>query len=196
MLLSTCTTQRSFAIDSVLSVHTGCPGRANNEIVANDDWKLGFEPQACTLDPDPKNVDAALPLGGNFALEPGETVVIRVAHHKDSVRNNFQLRVLPDSDGITDPIDNCSEDVNTGQDDTDADDCGNLCDADYDQSGIVGFADFLEFAAAFGSGDEEKCHVEPIPGCTVGFGDFFFFAGAFGSTPGPSGTTTGTTACP
>jgi hypothetical protein len=102
-----------------------------------------------------------------------------------------------DSDGVCDQIDNCVEDFNTGQDDTDGDDCGNLCDCDYDQNGICGFNDFLLFAAAFGTtGDEEKCHVEPIPGCAVGFDDFLFFAGGFGGIPGPSGTTAGTTACP
>jgi hypothetical protein len=109
-----------------------------------------------------------------------------------------------DNDGVEDAIDNCSEDVNGGQDDTDADDCGNLCDCDYKQSGFCEFGDFLQFAGAFGippfppfpPTDEEKCHVEPIPGCTVGFADFLFFAGGFGSPPGPSGTTAGTTACP
>ena len=102
-----------------------------------------------------------------------------------------------DRDGVGDQIDNCSIDINTGQDDTDGDDCGNLCDCDYDQSGTCDFNDFLEFAGAFGTtGDEEKCHEEPIPGCTVGFNDFLFFAGGFGGAPGPSGTTAGTTACP
>jgi hypothetical protein len=102
-----------------------------------------------------------------------------------------------DGDGVGDQLDNCSEDVNTGQDDTDEDDCGNLCDADYEDSGVVGFTDFLEFAVAFGTTtDPEKCHVEPIDGCTVGFPDFLYFATAFGSPPGPSGTTAGTTRCP
>jgi hypothetical protein len=101
-----------------------------------------------------------------------------------------------DADGVGDVIDNCSEDPNTAQDDTDTDDCGNLCDADYEDSGVVGFPDFLQFASAFGSGDQEKCHVEPIPGCTVGFPDFLYFASAFGGVPGPSGTTAGTTRCP
>jgi hypothetical protein len=98
MLLSTCATQRSFGIDTVVSVHTGCPGKTNNEIVANDDWGLGLGSArlACTLDPHPKNVDAAVPLEGFFALDPGETVVIRVAHHDDSVRENFDLKVLPE----------------------------------------------------------------------------------------------------
>jgi hypothetical protein len=101
-----------------------------------------------------------------------------------------------DSDGVEDQIDNCSKDVNTGQDDTDVDNCGNLCDADYDNSGIVGFPDLFQFALAYGSNDEEKCHNEPIPGCTVGFMDWGFFATKYSLSPGPSGTTAGTTACP
>ena len=101
-----------------------------------------------------------------------------------------------DSDGVADNIDNCSEDANTGQDDTDVDGCGNICDADYDDGGKVGFPDFGEFVGAFASTDMEKCHVEPIPGCVVGFPSFGKFVAMFGSVPGPSGPTTGTTACP
>jgi hypothetical protein len=201
MVVSTCSTQRSFAIDTVLSVHTACPGRPNNEILENDDSALGLVPLACVNDPAPVGVDAALPLGGAYALDPGETVVIRVAHHDDSIRNNFELRVLavpepcPDW-GCSIDIDNCLEAHNLGQDDTDRDDCGNLCDADYDNTGIVGFPDFGQFVAAFLTTDEEKCHVEPIPGCTVGFPDFGAFVSMFLTSPGPSGTTAGTTACP
>jgi hypothetical protein len=101
MVLSTCSTQRSYAIDTVLSVHAGetvqdrCPGKANNQIIGNDDWDLGLT-QACELFGDPKNVDSAVPLGGSYALAPGETVVIRVAHHDDSTVNNFTLNVLPE----------------------------------------------------------------------------------------------------
>ena len=99
-------------------------------------------------------------------------------------------------DGASDPIDNCIEDCNPSQDDTDQDDCGNLCDADYDNNGIVGFPDFGAFVGAFGSTNEEFCHTEPIPGCTVGFPDFGFVVANFGVVPGPSGPTAGTTACP
>jgi hypothetical protein len=197
MVLYTCGTQRSFAIDTTLSVHTGCPGKRNNEIVANDDWTLGLANQACFGTASPNNLDSAVPLAGANRLEDGETVVIRVAHHDDSVRGNFELRVLAPPEPCTHcSIDNCLDVSNLGQDDTDSDDCGNLCDADYDNNGIVGFPDFGQFVAAFGTNDEEKCHNEPIPGCTVGFPDFGFFVSAFGGLPGPSGTTAGTTACP
>jgi hypothetical protein len=101
-----------------------------------------------------------------------------------------------DGDGVADAIDNCSEAVNPGQDDTDLDDCGNLCDADYDQNGFIGFPDLAEFAQAFSTADAEKCHIEPIPGCTVGIPDYGFFYANTGGIPGPSGTTAGTTACP
>ena len=90
-----------------------------------------------------------------------------------------------DGDGFDDVIDNCDLKPNPGQDDTDADGCGNLCDADYDNVETVGFFDFLEFAGAFGTTDEEKCHFEPIPGCTVGFNDFLIFADLYGDPPGP-----------
>ena len=105
---------------------------------------------------------------------------------------------LPDSDGdgVSDSSDNCSDAANPGQDDTDGDDCGNLCDADYDNNGSHGFTDFGLFAPAFGTNDEEMCHIEPIPGCTVTFADFGFYLGNFGGIPGPSGTTAGTIECP
>lgn len=101
-----------------------------------------------------------------------------------------------DGDGIGDAIDNCSEAVNAAQDDTDADDCGNLCDADYDQTGTIVVADFNGFRGAFGQPIPLYKGVEPVVGANVAVSDFNFFRGAFGGTPGPSGTTAGTLACP
>ena len=101
-----------------------------------------------------------------------------------------------DADGVADSIDNCSESFNDGQDDTDSDDCGNICDADYSQTGIVSLADFGAFSAAFSGGDELFCHVQDIPGCIVGLDDFGYYSAAFSFPPGPSGTTSGTAACP
>jgi hypothetical protein len=102
-----------------------------------------------------------------------------------------------DLDGVEDAVDNCSDAANAVQDDTDADDCGNLCDADYDNSGTVGFPDFGFFSQCFGTTNELCQHVEPIGGGRlVGFPDFGFFTANFSTVPGPSGPTAGTTACP
>ena len=100
-----------------------------------------------------------------------------------------------DNDGVGDQIDNCSEDANTGQDDTDGDDCGNLCDANFTQSGQVGFGDFGEFGQYFGTTNQNYKLTEPVTN-PVGFGDFGIFSQLFGSFPGPSGTTAGTLECP
>jgi hypothetical protein len=95
--ISTCKTQNSFGIDTVLSVHEGCPGTKFNEIRANDDWKLGLSPNECTGVVGPgKFLDSALPIGGVYGVAVGETVVIRVSHHDDSIRGNFELRILPE----------------------------------------------------------------------------------------------------
>jgi hypothetical protein len=108
-----------------------------------------------------------------------------------ALANSFDL------DGVEDTVDNCSERVNFAQDDTDADDCGNVCDADYDNDGTVGFADFGFFTSCFGTTNELCQHVEPIGGGRIaGFADFGFFTSDFGTNPGPSGPTAGTTACP
>jgi hypothetical protein len=100
-----------------------------------------------------------------------------------------------DLDGVGDRLDNCSEASNPNQDDTDVDDCGNLCDADYDNDGVVGFGDFGFYRDCFGKINPLCDHTEPI-GDTIGFADFGFFMANFSGVPGPSGTTAGTTACP
>ena len=102
-----------------------------------------------------------------------------------------------DDDGIGDALDNCSERSNPAQVDTDLDDCGNVCDADYDQNGIVTIGDFGAFVQAFGTTNNLYQHTPPInPTTSVSIGDFGFYGQNFGSVPGPSGLTAGTTACP
>ncbi len=105
---------------------------------------------------------------------------------------------LPDSDGdgFADAFDNCSDTVNPGQVDSDGDDCGNVCDADYDQTGVVGFLDTFKFGDEWAGTNPIFCHTAPILPCIVGFPDLGFLVANFGSSPGPSGTTLGTTACP
>jgi len=110
MMLMTCATQRSFGIDTVLSVHEGTTvaerctqSPSQNEALENDDHLLGLLPLACQNDPQPTNLDSALPLSGFYALDPGETVVIRIAHHTDSTRNPFEFRLLPESTATPTP---------------------------------------------------------------------------------------------
>ncbi len=102
-----------------------------------------------------------------------------------------------DGDGVPDNLDNCAVRPNPDQVDTDGDDCGNLCDADYNQRGIVDIGDLGFFLQCFGTNNPLCQHTPPINATTVAsIGDFGFFAQSFASPPGPSGTTAGTTACP
>jgi len=102
-----------------------------------------------------------------------------------------------DGDGVADRNDNCLIVNNADQVDTDADDCGNLCDADYNQSGTVDIGDFGFFLRCFGTNNPLCQHTPPINSTTLAsLGDFGFFLGHFGLAPGPSGTTAGTVACP
>jgi len=103
-----------------------------------------------------------------------------------------------DGDGVLDNFDNCSLKMNPAQDDTDGDDCGNLCDADYTQDGLVKINDFGQFSVVFGmTGHPLQQHVEPISAANVvAVNDFGYLSSAFGGGTGPSGTTAGTTACP
>jgi hypothetical protein len=113
--------------------------------------------------------------------------------------NNFHVHEPDfDGDGIADNLDNCSVAQNPDQVDTDADDCGNLCDADYNQNGRVDTGDFGFFLReCFGQNNQLCQHTPPINSTTlVSIADFGFFLQNFGGVPGPSGLTAGTTACP
>ena len=93
--------------------------------------------------------------------------------------------------------DNCSDVANSDQDDTDGDGCGNLCDADYGQTGTTNFADFTTFAGAFLTATPNVKLTEPVGGgAQVNFGDFTVFIGRYLLPAGPSGITSGTIACP
>ena len=108
----------------------------------------------------------------------------------------------PDSDGdaVADADDNCLLKFNPDQIDTDADGCGNQCDADFTQDGTVGSGDFFRMAGAYGSlvpPASPNIDVGPDPpDGVIGAADFFILGTSYGGPPGPSGTTSGTTACP
>lgn len=60
-----------------------------------------------------------------------------------------------DADQVADFIDNCVMVANSDQRDTDADGIGNMCDADFDNNGIVDEKDTSQFAKRFGSDDPD-----------------------------------------
>jgi hypothetical protein len=93
--IHTCSTQRSFGIDTVLSIHESCPGNANSEVIADDDWKFGADPTACVGNGAPNLLDSGVVLSLSHLAE-GETAYIRVSHHADSVEGPISLRVLPE----------------------------------------------------------------------------------------------------
>ncbi len=89
-----------------------------------------------------------------------------------------------DGDGVVDTQDNCILIINPDQRDSNADGFGNICDADLDNNGQVGFSDFSLFRVSFGSNDADA----DFDGSgQVGFSDFSLFRVMFGKPPGPSG---------
>jgi hypothetical protein len=88
-----------------------------------------------------------------------------------------------DGDGIPDEQDNCTLQPNDDQRDTDNDGYGNACDADFDNSGFVNFADLATFKQAFGSTDEAA---DFDNSGFVNFADLAAFKELFGAPPGPS----------
>jgi hypothetical protein len=77
----------------------------------------------------------------NFVYSNTRTFTISVTTGIDS-----------DGDGVYDAVDNCSMTSNPGQQDTDGDGYGNMCDADLDNDGFVGPNDYTKFGQAWWSG--------------------------------------------
>ncbi len=90
-----------------------------------------------------------------------------------------------DGDGIVDISDKCPKTPNPGQQDTDGDGYGNICDADLDNDGAVGFQDFNIFKAAWLatslSGNWNPDADLDSDG-VIGFQDFTIFKGRWLST--------------
>lgn len=61
-----------------------------------------------------------------------------------------------DGDGIDDLADNCPQQANPGQQDSDGDGYGNVCDGDFNNDGAVNFADLAAMRLAFFTTDPAK----------------------------------------
>ena len=89
-----------------------------------------------------------------------------------------------DGDGVPDVSDNCTALPNASQTDADQDGFGNRCDPDYNQDGVVNFADLARMKLAFFQNDAV---VDLSGDGLVNFTDLAFLKAKFFQGPGPSG---------
>jgi len=83
-----------------------------------------------------------------------------------------------DGDNIPDLVDNCRLTLNSGQQDTDNDGYGNMCDADLDNDGFVGIFDFNIFKSAWLSdmgGENYNPSADFDSDGDVDYADFYIF---------------------
>ena len=109
------------------------------------------------------------------------------------------IAVDTDGDGVVDVMDNCSAKANASQNDSNGDGCGNRCDQDVTNDGFVAIGDFSQLALNFGSTvppASPDLDLDEPPDHLIAIADFSQMSLNFGGTPGPSGTVSGTTACP
>ena len=93
-----------------------------------------------------------------------------------------------DLDDAPDGADTCRDVANRDQNDTNNDGIGNLCDADYNNDGVVGIPDFARFRDAFGKkvGDAGfDQDVDADGDGRIGLADFNVLRRYFGKAPGP-----------
>ncbi|MFV2058750.1 MAG: hypothetical protein ACC707_19985, partial [Thiohalomonadales bacterium] len=96
-----------------------------------------------------------------------------------------------DGDGVIDSQDNCTFAKNAGQQDSDNDGFGNMCDGDLDGKGtVVDFVDYAIFGASYGAvnGDANfKAAADFNSDGKVDFVDYSIFSGMYNKAPGPAG---------
>ncbi len=91
-----------------------------------------------------------------------------------------------DGDGVVDNQDNCINIANPNQADDDQDLFGDVCDADFDNNGIVNYNDVAIFYPLLQQGQAGLAGDFDQNGVT-NFGDLVYMLGLNGQPPGPSG---------
>jgi Dockerin type I domain/Thrombospondin type 3 repeat len=95
-----------------------------------------------------------------------------------------------DGDSIEDFFDNCYLTSNPDQKDIDHDGCGNLCDSDFNQDGVVNATDFAAFKGSYLKGEGDPGYVAAFDATCEGVvnaSDFTIFKGNYLTVAGPSG---------
>ena len=95
-----------------------------------------------------------------------------------------------DGDGVLDTNDNCTLVANAGQEDTDGDGFGNICDGDLSGDGQVNIKDFSIFRNSYGTslGDAGfNADADFNSDDRINVKDYSIFRGLFGNDPGPAG---------
>ncbi len=107
-----------------------------------------------------------------------------------SGKNGPSANVNSDSDGWADKFDNCLNVANPTQLDTDHDKYGNMCDADYDNNGIVDDHDngiFNRSKKALPGDKKWNPDIDYDGNNVIDQSDAAFLNSQFGKNPGPSG---------
>ena len=89
-----------------------------------------------------------------------------------------------DGDGVCDAADNCTQVANADQRNADGDAFGSLCDADFNQDGVVNFSDLARMRAAFFGNDAV---VDLNGDGVVNFADLAILRKGMFKPPGPAG---------
>jgi hypothetical protein len=148
LALSTCGSHdlgaQDSGMDTVLSVHTGCPGFASNDIACNDDAPSGNWPDACGLF---GNLGTRRDSALKVAVTAGHNYKIRVASRGTSLEGLFVLhvgftccRVDWDGNGVVN-----STDVSNFINDWFQDQANGTTVTDYDGNGVVNSTDVSMF---------------------------------------------------
>lgn len=117
----------------------------------------------------------------------GFTYQIRDATNAGQAQVAVNVLADSDGDGIPDVRDNCSDVSNSSQLDSDGDDYGNACDADFDNNGVININDFNRLKASLNVLPVVDVATDLDGNGAVNVNDLNRLKSYLGKPPGPSG---------